>query len=224
MGTKGLRNAAIFTFLLSMAILLGGGYFARDKVPPIPGQVVSQGTAITDAQAIRRGQDVYQRYGLMDHGSIWGHGSLRGMDFSAYTLHCVGTLVRQYLEMDGQPSEEAYLSLPPEPRRELDERDATVIKLLRENRYDENTNTLELAPAQAYAFQQMRNFWEKEFSEGDEHYGFLKDTIPTAEERRDLADFFFWTAWAAGTNRPGLNYSYTNNWPSDATVGNRAST
>jgi nitric oxide reductase subunit B len=39
-----------------------------------------------------------------------------------------------------------------------------------------------------------------------------------------LADFFFWTAWAAGTNRPGLNYTYTNNWPSDPTVGNKAST
>jgi len=28
MGTKGLRNAAIFTFLFSMAILLVGGHFA----------------------------------------------------------------------------------------------------------------------------------------------------------------------------------------------------
>jgi len=49
MGTKGLRNAAIFTFLFSMAILLVGGHFARDKVPPIPGQVVSQGTTISVA-------------------------------------------------------------------------------------------------------------------------------------------------------------------------------
>jgi hypothetical protein len=132
--------------------------------------------------------------------------------------------VKQHLAADGEPSEEVYLSLPPEPRRELDERDATVIKLLRENRYDESTDTLELTPAQEYALQQMRRFWDKEFSEGDEHYGFLKDTIPTAEQRQDLADFFFWTAWAAGTDRPGMNYSYTNNWPSDPTVGNRAST
>ena len=70
----------------------------------------------------------------------------------------------------------------------------------------------------------MRAYWDKEFAEGDPHYGFLKNTVPTAEERKDIADFFFWTAWAAGTNRPGLNYSYTNNWPSDRTVGNTAST
>jgi len=230
MGTKGLRNGAIFTFFVSMAILLAGGYFARDKVPPIPGKVQSEGEEITGAAAILRGQDVYQRYGLMDHGSVWGHGSLRGMDFSAYTLHCAGTLVKQYLAADGQPSEEAYLSLPPEPRRGLDKDDATVIKLLRENRYDKGSDSLELVPAQAYALRQMRMYWEKTFSEGDEHYGFLKNTVPTAGERQDLADFFFWTAWAAGTERPipgkpgeTYSYTYTNNWPSDPTVGNRAS-
>ncbi|MHB8862574.1 MAG: nitric-oxide reductase large subunit [Pirellulaceae bacterium] len=223
MGIKGLRNAAIITFFVSMAILLVGGYYAVDHVPPIPEQVVSAGNPVTDGAAIRRGQKVYQRYGLMDHGSVWGHGSLRGMDFSAYTLHCMGGLVKQYLATDGQPSADAHRELPPRPRRELDELDNTVIREMRVNRYDEQTGTLELTPAQAFAFDQMRKFWEREFSEGDTHYGFLKNTIPTAEKRQDLADFFFWTAWAAGTDRPGLYYSYTNNWPSDPTVGNKAS-
>jgi nitric oxide reductase subunit B len=207
-----------------MAILLVGGYFAKDRVPPIPDKVVIAGNTLTDRAAILRGQDAYQRYGLMDHGSVWGHGSLRGMDFSAYTLHCVGAMVRQYLQTEGKPPVDAFQSLPPAPRRELDEVDVRVIKELRTNRYNETSKTLELTPAQAYALGEMRKYWEKEFAEGDAHYGFLKDTIPTARERQDLADFFFWTAWAAGTNRPGLTYSYTNNWPSDRTVGNTAST
>ena len=38
MGTKGLRNGAIVTFFVSMGILLVGGHFAKDKVPPIPEQ------------------------------------------------------------------------------------------------------------------------------------------------------------------------------------------
>jgi nitric oxide reductase subunit B len=224
MGTTGLRNAAIFTFVVSMVILLAGGYFAQDKVPPIPERVVSAGSEVTSGAAIRRGQDVYQRYGLMDHGSVWGHGSLRGMDFSAYTLQCVGALVKQHITTQGKPPADAYQTLPPKPRRDLDEADATVIREIRKNRYDEKTGILELTPAQAYAFQQMRKFWDGEFAEGDAHYGFLKNTIPTPAQRQDLADFFFWTAWAAGTNRPGLDYSYTNNWPSDRTVGSTAST
>ncbi|MEY3372148.1 MAG: hypothetical protein RLZZ537_616, partial [Pseudomonadota bacterium] len=31
-----------------------------------------------------------------------------------------------------------------------------------------------------------------------------------------------WTSWAAVTNRPGQEVSYTNNWPYDPTVGNQA--
>ena len=83
MGIRGLRNGAIVTFFVSMAILLVGGYFAVDQVPPVPAKVVSGQTAVTDQATIMRGQDTYQRYGLMDHGSVWGHGSLRGMDFAA---------------------------------------------------------------------------------------------------------------------------------------------
>ncbi len=224
MGTTGLRNAAVLSFFVSIAILLVGGHFAKEKVPPIPDKVVTGDRVLTDRPSILRGQDVFQRYGLMDHGSVWGHGSLRGMDFSAYTLHCVGHLVRQFHASGGQLPPDAYKSLPPKPRRELDELDTRVARELRVNRYDGNTGVLELTAPLASAFAQMRQFWDHEFAEGDVHYGFLPNTIPTAKERQDLADFFFWTAWAAGTNRPGLDYSYTNNWPSDRSVGNFAST
>ncbi len=47
MGVKGLRNAAIVAFVLSMAALLLGGYFAMEKVPPIPEKVVSGETVLT---------------------------------------------------------------------------------------------------------------------------------------------------------------------------------
>ena len=38
---------------------------------------------------------------------------------------------------------------------------------------------------------------------------------------RQLTAFFAWTAWAASTNRPGHNYSYTNNWPPEPRVDNK---
>jgi nitric oxide reductase subunit B len=224
MGTNGLRNAAIGTFFLSMVLILVGGHFAQDQVPPIPDKVTSKGQPVTDGAAILRGQDVYQQYGLMDHGSVWGHGTLRGMDFSAYTLHCVGELMRQNLK--GLQSVQAYETLPPQPRRELDEWDLKVIAQLRSNSprlQSDGTLLLELSPAQHYALEQMRKYWDREFEKGDNRYGFLPNTVGSAKERQDLADFFFWTAWAAGTNRPGLHHSYTNNWPSDPTVGNTPS-
>ncbi len=96
MGTTGLRNGAIVAFIVGMAILLVGGHFANRQAPPIPKRVVSGETELTNYETILRGQDVYQRYGLMDHGSVWGHGSLRGMDFSADTLHRVGQAMRDF--------------------------------------------------------------------------------------------------------------------------------
>ncbi len=204
MGIRGLRNGAIVTFFVSMAILLVGGYFAVDKVPPVPAKVVSGQTAVTDQATIMRGQDTYQRYGLMDHGSVWGHGSLRGMDFAAHTLHMVGQHMRDFTAAGGQPQAGAYAGLPDAKKRETD---ATVIHEMRTNRYSDGSKTLELTPAQAYGLEQIRAYWEKEFAQGDTHYGFLPNTVPTAQERKDIADFFFWTAWAAGTPRPGLSYT-----------------
>lgn len=221
MGIRGLRNGAIVTFFVSMAILLVGGYFAVDQVPPVPGKVVSGQTAVTDQTTIMRGQDTYQRYGLMDHGSVWGHGSLRGMDFAAHTLHMVGQHMRDFTAAGGQPQSGAYAGLSDAKKRETD---AIVIHEMRTNRYSEVSKTLELTPAQAYGLEQIRAYWEKEFAQGDIHYGFLPNTVPTAQERKDIADFFFWTAWAAGTPRPGLTYTYTNNWPADRSMGNTAST
>ena len=120
MQTRRLRNAAIFTFVLSMAILLIGGLFAKDQVPPIPDKVIAGQSELTNRAAILRGQDVYQRYGLMDHGSVWGHGSLRGMDFSAHTLHMIGQHLRDFAAADGKGDLGAYGKLSPDRRQAID--------------------------------------------------------------------------------------------------------
>ncbi len=206
-------------FVAAMALLLVGGYFARDKVPPVPESVVAGGEKLIGRAEIMAGQEVYQKYGLMDHGSVWGHGSLRGMDFSADTLHRMGEYMRDYHASPSSPRAGAFERLSGEEKNRIR---SLVIREIKGNRYDPKTGTLTLTPAQRYAFERNREYWEAKFSAGDNRYGFLPDTVRTPEERRAIADFFFWTAWAAGTNRPDLNYTYTNNWPPDPSVGNQA--
>jgi len=46
----------------------------------------------------------------------------------------------------------------------------------------------------------------------------------TADEAHALGAFFFWTSWAATTNRPGDTITYTSNWPHEPLVGNTMST
>jgi nitric oxide reductase subunit B len=44
----------------------------------------------------------------------------------------------------------------------------------------------------------------------------------TDENRlRQLSSFFFWTSWAASTNRPNDDITYTNNWPYEPLIANR---
>ena len=149
MEVKGLRNGAIVSFVVSLVILFAGGYFAQKKIPPIPQKVVADGKVIMQKDDILRGQDVYQRYGLMDHGSVWGHGTLRGMDFSAYTLHMIGEAMRDFHASQGAPQAGAYRALPADKQRAIA---ADVIEEMHGNRYDPIAGTLTLTPAQAYAF------------------------------------------------------------------------
>ena len=127
MGVKGLRNAAIISFVLSMAALLVGGYLchrqgaansldslfrhARNLGPELI--LTSSQIVWIDHASIMRGQDVYQRYGLMDHGSVWGHGTLRGMDFSADTLHRIGQHMRDFMASGDQPQAALTRNCPP---------------------------------------------------------------------------------------------------------------
>ena len=46
MSLNKLKWAAIVSFLVSILLLLGGGYLAKDRLPPYPGRVTIQSAAI----------------------------------------------------------------------------------------------------------------------------------------------------------------------------------
>jgi nitric oxide reductase subunit B len=215
-----LKWAAIISFVISMGALLAGGFFAKDHVPPYPGRVVdSSGNLLFGKQDILEGQGVYQRYGLMDHGSVWGHGSQRGMEFSATTLHLVGKTLRERL------ARQEFAS-PYETLSDIDKKVVTLktTEEIKTNRYDAATDTLTVTAGQIEALEAVGRLWEETFRDGEIRYGFLPNTVPTDKERLQISRFFFWTAWVASTNRPGLDHTYTNNWPADRSVGNVPST
>src|SRR5271170_8499191 len=67
------------------------GYLAartyRDA-PPIPARVLDPaGVTLFTAQDIMAGQQLFLSHGLMENGTIWGHGAYLGPDFSAEYLH-----------------------------------------------------------------------------------------------------------------------------------------
>ena len=64
--------------------------------PPIPQQVVSaSGQVLFTGAEISRGQQVFLGNGLMEYGSVFGHGAYLGPDFTADYLHRSATAPRK---------------------------------------------------------------------------------------------------------------------------------
>ena len=111
-----------------------------------------------------------------------------------------------------------YAILPDKQKAQVDQ---VVVADAKTNRYDETTKTLTLTLEQDAAFPFLVSLYEDMFLSGGGDQSLPKNYIKSAEEIRQLTCFFAWTAWAAGVERPGKDYSYTNNWPPEEAVGNR---
>jgi len=59
------------------------------------------------------------------------------------------------------------------------------------------------------------------FRNGRDEYAIPAGTLTDPVRARQLAAFFFWSAWAASTNRPGDTVTYTSNWPHEPLINNR---
>jgi nitric oxide reductase subunit B len=190
----------------------------------MPEQVVStDGATIYTRAEIEDGRRVWQSMGGMQLGSIWGHGGYVAPDWSADWLHreAVALLDLWAQREDGAPS---YEQLSAEKKAALQSR---LQALLRRNTYDPESNTIAIDADRAAAMAIVSAHYESLFGNDPatavlrEAYAMKNDTVPDAEHRRILGAFFWWTAWAATTERPSDTVTYTNNWPSEPLVGNR---
>jgi len=161
----------------------------------------------------------------MQLGSIWGHGAYQAPDWTADWLHRELTA---WLELAAQQEYgKSYQELGPEAQVVLREQ---LKQEYRANRTDAATGVLTVSERRAQAMAEVASYYDKLFSadpslrKSRESFAMKEDTLPSAERREQLTQFFFWTAWAAATERPGQQVTYTNNWPHEPLVGNHPST
>src|SRR5512139_2609088 len=85
------RTGVLIAMILGFSILIGMTVNAYQAAPPIPEKIAAVGgTTVFSGADIRAGQQVFLKYGLMENGTIWGHGAYLGPDFSAEYLHTLG--------------------------------------------------------------------------------------------------------------------------------------
>jgi len=219
------RSKAILLFVLvaAFSVLIFGGTKINQHKPPLPAKVVdAAGTVVFTHDDIMGGQRFSLAHGGQHIGSIWGHGAYLAADWSADALHRTG-LVTAGLARGLAPDAARAFS-----QRDLDALEAgekgrvtaLVGEELHRNRYDAATDTLTLSRGQAAAVPALAAYYTELWGQGSDAMSIPKGVVKTAEQGRQLSAFFFWTAWAAGTNRPGETHTYTANWPFDPLVGN----
>ncbi len=203
--------------LVSFAVLGSVGHKAISSGPPIPSKVVTtDGQLLFTGETIRDGQNVWQSTGGQEIGTIWGHGAYVAPDWSADYLHrqCVIVLNR-WARQQGFAD---FQTMPPEARAALQGR---LTELTRQNTYDSESDTIVLDRDRAAAFEELAAYYGDVYGKGRNEYAIPAGALKDPVKQRQMTTFFWWTAWAASTNRPGQSVSYTQNWPHEELIGNR---
>lgn len=199
-------QVAILTFLVGFAVL---GYLALSvhrQQPPVPRAVQDvEGVSLFNEADLMAGQHLFQKRGLMQFGTLFGHGAYLGPDFTAQYLHLAGIEMLAFYQRQGLSEDEAA---------------ARVRRDLKANRYDPDSGRLTYTAAQSYAFEKLTAFYTDWFGPSQRQTGLVRPHIDDPRKVRQLTAYFSWAAWTTAATRPGTAHSYTNNWPPEPLAGN----
>ena len=214
------RHSAILVMIFGFSVLSYVTVLTYTNAPPIPEQSTDgTGTVMFTGADIQMGQEVFLKYGLMEHGTLWGHGAYLGPDYSAEYLHRLSEVTRDTIAAEKYGK--LFAQLSPDEQSVASARTITVLK---ENRYEPASRTLRLSPGEVAAYRTQLGEWSDYFTKKGAAPGLPANYIKNPGELKALTAYFAWAAWATTANRPGKNYSYTNNWPYEPMAGNRPST
>jgi nitric oxide reductase subunit B len=212
-----------FIFMLSFGALGYLGWQIYLTAPPIPKAVVStSGEVLFTGEQIQMGQRVWLSSGGQQQGSVWGHGAYVAPDWSADWLHreAVALQAIRTGELRKDPS-----ALTAADRGAIG---GALKDEMRKNTYDAASGTVTVSRERAQAIREVAGHYQALFGNDvaldklRDQYAMTTGTLPEPADRQALTAFFFWSAWAATTDRPGeTDLSYTSNWPHEPLVGNK---
>ncbi len=212
-----------FIFVLSFGALGYLGLQIYLTAPPIPKAVVStSGDVLFTGEQVQKGQQVWLASGGQQQGSVWGHGAYVAPDWSADWLHREAVAL-QAIHTQALRKEPAAMTASDHGAI-----NAALKEEMRRNTYDPTSETVTVSPDRAQAIRDVASHYDALFGsdvlldELRDQYAMTGNLLPDAADRHALTAFFFWTSWAATTDRPGEeNLSYTSNWPHEPLVGNK---
>lgn len=216
----------IVILAVTFSILGISGVEIYRQAPPIPAQVsTTSGRILMTSEDILNGQTAWQSTGGMELGSIWGHGAYQAPDWSADWLH---RELLAWLDLAAQElHRKPYALLNGEQQAALQYQLKTEY---RRNTYSPETSIVTVSERRATAMAQTADYYQRLYGNAPElqstrdSFAMKENTLSDPGRREDLTKFFFWTAWAASTERPHTLSTYTNNWPPEPLIDNHPTT
>ncbi len=199
----------------SFAVLGGVGRKMISQAPPIPDVYSTDGQLLFTGSSITDGQGVWQSIGGQEIGTVWGHGAYVAPDWTADWIHREsGILLDRWAQKLGAAN---FAALNADQQAELK---ARLIRTMRTNKYNATNHRVIIDEDRAAAYNELTAYYAGVFANGRKAYAIPQGALTNPAKQKQLAGFFWWSAWAASTQRPGSTVTYTNNWPHEPLVGN----
>ncbi len=216
----------IFTYLTVVQI---------KDVPPIPQEVRGTQTLYTYDDIVQ-GKAYFQKYVVMDQGTLLGNGAYMGPDYTAWVLHEKIVNLRNIYAQEKFGTD--YSSLTDEQKTQIDylvTMDVRQKSILKEG-------ITQVTPEHEKAWLKVKEKLVEYLVKGNPQYAWVGGLVKP-EEAEKMAAFIDWTTLVAVTPRPGaepkeavseikslgepisvyknlnMHPTYTNNWPPEPAIG-----
>ena len=199
-------QVSVLTFIVGFTILGILASLIYNENPPVPQKIIDEdGNVIYTHEDIINGQNLFQRRGFMEYGTIFGHGAYLGPDFTAQYLH-----------------EEAVSMISAYKSTGMDDADAKekVKNELKTNTFGQSSSTLKFSNVRASFFKSRLAYYASWATSPEKQKGLKRPFISDPQEIHNFASFISWASWTTAAKRPGKDYSFTNNWPPETLAGN----
>lgn len=209
-----LKWILLITAITCFAVVIWGTFKTYQLAPPLPQQfATSSGQIIMTQDDIVSGKAGFQRADLMDYGSLYGMGSYFGEDYTAKYLIRLGRLTEN--EMARQRFGKSFT--------ELAEGDQYVVRKNMQQslqQIDLSSDHAILPEAISKSILQLQSEISQFLLKHNFEIGYTKAYSLDNQSALQTADFLIYSSLTTIAHRPGTNFSYTNNWPYEPTMGN----
>lgn len=215
------KTLIVFLILVTIGCwltMIWSTYRTYKEAPPIPKVMQSvNGQLIMTFDDIVQGKAGFQKADLMDYGSIYGMGSYFGEDYTAQYLVELGQEVMGHLAHEQhhkslkQLSESEQSAVQKEMQKQL-----KAVQL--------NQETVIVPDVLSHSLTTLRSKIANDLLTDRFEKGWGKAASLNQIEAEKTADFLLYSVLTTVANRPGKNFSWTNNWPHEPSVGNAPTT